>query len=208
MRVHAAVRTVLLPATLVTGLLTGTPAAAPASGPKVLVVVHLREPDFTLNEMKYRVFYNKGEVKKIPIKDYDFRVVFTDELVNALSEDTRAEWAASTGKEGVDVLVVWANAGAPANLEADRLLLVDITQYGAFVTDLGADKFTLLLRIRLTDKTGAKKLWEKRYYERINLPGKVAELQADNQKGLKEGINKLVEQICGKIRLEIQKVRL
>ena len=197
MRFHAAVRPALLPVIFATCLLTGATGAAPAAGPKVLVVVHLREPDFIVNEMKYRVFYNQGEIKKIPLTDYDFKVAFTDELLNALTGDSRAEWVASTGKEGIDVLsVLDKKTSAPAGLEADRLLLVDIQQDGALVADSAADKSTLLLRMRLTDKAGTKKLWEKRWYERVDLPGKVAALQADNQKGLKEGVNKLVEQIA------------
>jgi hypothetical protein len=184
-----------------------TAAGAPVK-PKVLVVVQLREPDFTILEMKYRVFYNKGETKKIPLTDYDFKVAFTDELLNALAEDSRAEWLEATGQEGIDVVKVWdKKATVPAGVAADRLLLVDIVQYGALVADLAADKFTLQIRMRLTDKTGRQKLWEKGWYERNDLPGKVADLQADNQKGLKEGINQLVEEICQKIRLEIKKAR-
>ena len=72
---------------------------------------------------------------------------------------------------------------------------------------LAADKFTRQVRMRMTDKTGRQKLWEKGWFEKNDLPGKVADLQADNQKGLKEGINKLVEEICQKIRLEIKKAR-
>ena len=209
MRVHAVVRPALLSVALASCLLTGPIAAAPSAGPKVLVVVHLREPDFVVNEMKYRVFYNQGEIKKIPLTDYDFKVAFTDELLNALAGDTRAEWTASTGKERIDVLSVWdKKKTAPADVDSDRLLLVDIVQYGALVADLAADKFTLQLRMRLTDKTGAKKLWEKGWYERVDLPGKVAALQADNQKGLKEGVNKLVEQICKKILPELKQAKL
>jgi hypothetical protein len=184
-----------------------TAAGAPFK-PKVLVVVQLREPDFTILEMKYRVFYNKGETKKIPLTDYDFKVAFTDELLNALTEDSRAEWIEATGEEGIDVVKVWdKKATVPAGVAADRLLLVDIVQYGALVADLAADKFTLHIRMRLTDKTGRQTLWEKGWFERNDLPGKVADLQADNQKGLKEGINQLVEEICQKIRLEIKKAR-
>ena len=188
----------------------GDPQAAPVAPakPKVLVVVQLRDPDFTVLEMKYRVFYNKGETKKIPLTDYDFQVAFTDEMLNALAEDHRAEWVEATGQEGIDVVKVWGKkATVPAGVAADRLLLVDIIQYGAFVADLAADKFMLQIRMRLTDKTGRQKIWEKKWFETNDLPGKVADLQADNQKGLKEGINKLVEEICQKIRLEIKKAR-
>lgn len=209
MRVCPVMRFVFLLAVSAACLLGGPAAAAPAAGPKVLVVVHLREPDFVVNEMKYRVLWNEGEVKKIPLTDYDFRVAFTDELLNALAGDSRAEWIAATGKEGIDVLSVWEKKKpVPADVEADRLLLVDISQYGAFVADLAADKFWLLLRMKLTDKSGSKKIWEKRLNERVDLPGKVAELQADNQKGLKEGVNKMVEGICKKILAEMKKVRL
>lgn len=188
----------------------GDPQAAPIAPakPKVLVVVQLRDPDFTVLEMKYRVFYNKGETKKIPLTDYDFKVAFTDEMLNALADDHRAEWVEATGQEGIDVVkVLDKKAAVPAGVAADRLLLVDIIQYGALVADLAADKFTLYLHMRMTDKTGRQKIWDKKWYERIDLPGKVADLQADNQKGLKEGVNKLVEDICKKIQLEIKKAR-
>jgi len=41
-------------------------------------------------------------------------------------------------------------------------------------------------------------------FERIDLNGKITELQADNQKGLKEGINKVLEKLCAKIANEIR----
>ena len=60
----------------------------------------------------------------------------------------------------------------------------------------------------LVDRATGKKLWEKKLYERIDLTGQVAELQADNQKGLKEGINKVLEKLCGKLAAELRAAKV
>src|SRR5262245_42372134 len=69
-----------------------TKAGPPSGGPNTVVAVHLQSPDFTVRELKYRVFYNKGEVKHIPMAGYDFKTAFTDELMNALAEEKRMAW--------------------------------------------------------------------------------------------------------------------
>ena len=182
----------------------GPAAAAMASAPSVLVSVQLDSPDFTLMEFKYRVFYNKSEVKHIPLTGYDFKAAFTDELLNALSEDKRMAWRKQSEGEVVDVVALWNHKVQTPKVEADRILLVHIQGYGAFTASLAADKFFLQARFRLIDRANGKKLWEKKLFERIDLNGKIAELQADNQKGLKEGINKVLEKLCGKIGAEIR----
>lgn len=45
---------------------------AAAQQPATVVAVQLRSPDLTVMALKYRVFWNRAEVKKIPLLDYDF----------------------------------------------------------------------------------------------------------------------------------------
>src|SRR3712207_4397279 len=79
------------------------PAAAPPAAtqtiPTAVVAVSLLNDEFTVQQLKYRVFYNKSEVKRIPMVDYDFKAAFVDELMNALSQDTRMSWRAQAPDE-------------------------------------------------------------------------------------------------------------
>ena len=182
--------------------------STPVTSPNVVVAVQLDVPDFTLREFKYRVFYNKSEVKRIPLNDYDFKAAFTDELITALGEDKRMDWRKQSSDEVIDVSGLWDRKVQMPSVKADRILLAHIQEYGAYMADLAADKFYMVARFRLIDRVTGKKLWEKKLYERIDLTGKVAELQADNQKGLKEGINKVLEKLCGKIVAEIRNTKI
>ncbi len=179
----------------------GSAAGEPAS---VILAVQLDSPDFTLREFKYRVFYNKSEIKKIPLTDYDFKAAFTDELLTALSEDKRMSYRKQSSDEVVDVIATWDRKVNPPAVNADRILLAHIQEYGAFTASLAADKFYMTARFRLINRATGKKLWEKKLFEKIDLNGNVAELQANNQKGLKEGINKVLEKLCGKLAAEIR----
>ncbi|MCI0490936.1 MAG: hypothetical protein L0229_30460 [Blastocatellia bacterium] len=181
--------------------------ALPAA-PSAVVAVYLQSPDFTVRELKYRVFYNKGEVKRIPLTDYDFKAAFTDELMNALAEEKRLEWREQSADETIDVVGLYNRKVSMPQIQADRLLLVNIQEYGAFLASLAADKFYIMARFKLIDRASGKKLWEKKLYERIDLDGKIADMQADNQKGLKEGINKVLEKVCAKIVAEMRKSKL
>jgi hypothetical protein len=70
---------------------------AAAQQPVAVVAVELKSPDLTVMQTKYRVFYNKAEVKKITLLDYDFRVAVANELLDALTDDTRMKWRAQSG---------------------------------------------------------------------------------------------------------------
>lgn len=183
-------------------------AAAAAQQPVTLVAVGLRSPDLTVKEMKYRVFYNKTEVKKIPLLDYDFKAALGDELLNALAEDTRMQWRPHSGAEAIDVFAVQKKKAQLPPLEADRVLLVGVEDFGAFLADLGADKFFLDVKFKLIDRATGKKLWEKKLFVTEDLDGKLRELQADNQKGLKLGVNKVLERVTRKMVADLRLARI
>ena len=181
---------------------------AAAQQPTAMVAVGLKSPDLTVKEMKYRVFYNKAEVKKITLLDYDFRAALGDELLNALAEDTRMKWLPQAGAETIDVLAVQKNKARLPPLEADRVLLVGVEDFGAFLADLAADKFFLQVKFKLIDRATGKKLWEKKLFVTEDLDGKLKDLQADNQKGLKLGVNKVLERVTRKIVADLRAARI
>ena len=181
---------------------------AAAQQPTAMVAVGLKSPDLTVKEMKYRVFYNKAEVKKITLLDYDFRAALGDELLNALAEDTRMKWLPQAGAETIDVLAVQKNKARLPPLEADRVLLVGVEDFGAFLADLAADKFFLQVKFKLIDRATGKKLWEKKLLVTEDLDGKLKDLQADNQKGLKLGVNKVLERVTRKIVADLRAARI
>ncbi len=181
---------------------------AAAQQPVTVVAVGLRSPDLTVKEMKYRVFYNKTEVKKIPLLDYDFKAAFGDELLNALAEDTRMEWRALPGTETIDVFAVQKQKASLPPLQADRVLLVGVEDFGAFLADLAADKFYLEAKFKLIDRATGKKLWEKKLLVTEDLDGKLKDLQADNQKALKIGVNKVLERVLRKMAADLRLARI
>jgi hypothetical protein len=187
--------------------LTASGAAA-AQQPTTVVVVGLRSPDLTVKEMRYRVFYNRTEVKKIPLLDYDFKAALADELLNALAEDTRMQWSAQSGNEVIDVFGVQKKKAQLPPLEADRVLLVGVEDFGAFLADLAADKFYLEAKFKLIDRATGKKLWEKKLLVTEDLDGKLKDLQADNQKALKVGINKVLERVTRKMVADLRQARI
>lgn len=179
-----------------------------SSPPSAVVAVSLDVPEFTVRELKYRVFYNKGEVKRIPLEGYDFKAALSDELLNALAEDRRQSLRMAAIGEAIDVTGLWNKKVRPPAIEADRILIVRVWEYGAFLASLGPDKFYIYVGFRLIDGRTGKKIWEKKMYERIDLDGKIADLQADSQRGLKEGINKVLEKVCAKVATEYRKAKL
>jgi hypothetical protein len=181
---------------------------AAAQQPLTVVAVGLKSPDLTVKEMKYRVFYNKAEVKKISLLDYDFKAALGDELLNALTEDTRMKWRVQSENEAIDVFAVQKNKAQLPPLEADRVLLVGVEEFGAFLADLAADKFYLQAKFKLIDRATGKKLWEKKILVTEDLDGKLKDLQAENQKGLKLGVNKVLERVTRKIVADLRLARI
>lgn len=181
---------------------------AAAQQPTAVVVVGLKSPELTVKELKYRVFYNKAEVKKISLLDYDFKAALGDELLTALAEDTRMKWLPQSGTEAIDVFAVQKNKARLPPLEADRVLLVGVEDFGAFLADLAADKFYLQAKFKLIDRATGKKLWEKKLFVTEDLDGKLKDLQADNQKGLKLGVNKVLERVTRKIVADLRVARI
>lgn len=176
--------------------------------PRVVVAVNLVSDAFTVRELKYRVFFNKAEMKQIPLNDYNFRAAFADELLNALTTDGRMTWRLQSEGESIDVPLLIKKKVPPPSLNADRILLVNIKEYGAFLADLAKDKFYIYGQVKLIDRATGKKLWDYNVNERIDLDGKIAEMQADNQKGLKEGINKVLEKVCKKVAQDMQAAKI
>ena len=122
---------------------------AVAQQPVTVVAVQLKSPDFTVMELKYRVFWNKAEVKKIPLLDYDFKAALSEELLNALAEDTRMKWRLPLATETIDVFGVRKKKAQLPPLGSNRVLLVGVEDFGAFLADLSRDKFYLLAKFRL-----------------------------------------------------------
>jgi hypothetical protein len=181
---------------------------AAAQSPVTVVAVAVKSPDLTVKEMKYRVFFNRTEVKKIPLLDYDFKSALGDELLSALAEDTRMEWRPLAETEAIDVFAVQQKKAQLPALEADRVLLVGVEDFGALLFDLAADKFYLEAKFKLIERATGKKLWEKKLLVTEGLDGKLKDLQADNQKALKIGVNKVLERITRKMVADLRLARI
>lgn len=183
-------------------------ATAAAQQPVTVVAVGLKSTEFTVLELKYRVLFNKAETKKISLLDYDFKAALSDELLNALAEDTRMRWRLPSQTEAIDVLAVQNKKAQLPPVEADRVLLVVVEDFGAFLPALAADQFYLDAKFKLIDRATGKKLWEKKLHVTEGLDGKLKDLLADNQKELKTGVNKVLERVTRKVVAAMRQARM
>lgn len=181
---------------------------AVAQQPVTVVAVALKSTEFTVVEMKYRVFFNQTEIKKISLLDYDFKAALGDELLNALAEDTRMKWRLPSETEVIDVLAVRKKKAQLPPLEADRVLLVFVEDFGASLHALASDAFYLDAKFKLIERATGKKLWEKNLNVTEDLDGKLKDLQVDNQKGLKTGVNKVLERVTRKMVAALREARI
>jgi hypothetical protein len=94
----------------------------------------------------------------------------------------------------------------PPAVEADRLLLINTAYVAA--TQAIVHRLTLSVAIQMVDRTTGQVLWKKALGESMKLPGTVEELQTDNQKSLKEALNKLAEQIVPKIKQHLAQQKM
>lgn len=187
------------------------PSAAPSTT-QVVVVVNMRTKDLAVVDHKYRVFFNKYELKYIPVQDYDLPTAVKEEVLNALSEDGRAHWRAATAEETVDPAVLADDKKrtpeAMAAVKADRVLVVDVFSFQVFISGLARDRIGIYTQLWLLEPSTGRKLWKKRLHDDIDLPAKLDELQADNQKKLKEALNKILEEYGRKLRAKVGEEKL
>lgn len=185
----------------------GVTQTGASSSPTVAVVINLRSSDLTVIDHKYRVFFNKFEKKTLPIQGYDLRSAITDEVMLRLSEDKRYQWRLATADEQLDAAKLaddkLRTPAMTAGAKADRVLVVDVWGFGAWITGLAADRMDAGFDFVMLDRTSGRKLWKQRVIERVKFSGDLQKLQADNQKELKEGVNKLIEQVCQKMKTKI-----
>jgi hypothetical protein len=179
-------------------------AAEPA---KVIVVVNLQEKDFV---SRTGVLLRK---RNIPVAGFDFKTAFTQELMDRLAADKRMQYRLATAEDGIPALPISGGriplpakaykASVPANLDASRILRVDIEALGAS-TVMGLTYYNIVGTMVMLNRQG-KVLWQQRNYIgdnsmfpdwQIKVSGNVDEHQADNQKLMKENINKIIEKYC------------
>jgi hypothetical protein len=89
-------------------------------------------------------------------------------------------------------------------VKADRLLLVDVGQY-ALWTHSTAHRLIVLSEVRLLDRANNQILWKKKVIRKLEgyKRRKEEELLADNQKLLKELLNKLIEEYCVEVKKKV-----
>ena len=188
-------------------LFAQTKAPDSPSVPQVAVVINLRSSELTVIDAKYRVFYNKFEKKTLPIQNYDLRSAIQDEVMTRLAEDKRFQWRMAGDDDKLDPVKLadekHRTAEMVSDAKADRVLLVDVWGFGAWVTALAADRMDAGFDFVMLDRASGRKLWRHRIIERVKFSGDLQKLQADNQKELKEGVNKLIENVCQKMKTKI-----
>lgn len=189
------------------------PSAAPAqvSAPDVAVSIWMPSKDFTLQEIKYRGLYNQFQTKAIPMPDFDFAANLRAELIDQFKKDTRAKWRASTAEEDKAFAAYFPavkpdKVKLPDSVTCDRVLLITAA-YGG-VTHVSGDRYLLSATLRMVDRKTGRQLWEKGFTEREGMNGKLDELQAENQRGLKEGINRVMDVLTPKISAHVAKQKL
>jgi hypothetical protein len=183
------------------------PSATPAapSTPQVVVLINLRSKDVTITDIKFRAFYNKIENKVIPLTDYDLQAAIQDEVMTTLGEDKRAQWRLATAEDKLDgIALADDKQRTPAmlgSLKGDRVLVVDVYGVQGYIHSM-VKNMVIGVNVIHLDRDG-RKLWKKGVSEKMKFPGSIEESQADNQKGLKQAINTLIEKFCANMRSKI-----
>jgi len=180
-------------------------APAPSAAPQVVVVINLRSKDVTITDIKFRAFYNKIENKVIPLTDYDLQAAVQDEVMMALAEDKRAQWRLATDEDKLDGIALaddkQRTPAMLASVKGDRVLVVDVYGVQGYIHSM-VKNMVIGVNVILLDRDG-RKLWKKGVSERMKFPGSIEESQADNQKGLKQAVNTLIEKFCESLKSKV-----
>ena len=186
-------------------------ATRQTAAPDVAVSIWMSSKDFTLQEIKYRGLYNQFQTKAIPMPDFDFAANLRAELLDQFRKDTRAKWRASTADED-KAFAAYFPAVKPDKVKlgepvtCDRVLLI-AAAYGG-ITHVSGDRYLLSATLRMVDRKTGRQIWEKGFTEREGMNGKLEELQAENQRGLKEGINRVMDVLTPKIAGHVARQKL
>lgn len=182
-------------------------ATKAAATSQVVISARMASNDLQVLDIKYRVFYNKFENKFIPLTDFNFAANLTDELINALADDKRAAWRGSTPEEHQTLEACYtpkwwkSKTIPPPGIEGDRVLLINVA-YSASIHFTG-HRLDVSVAVQMSDRKSGRVLWKKLFVEKGEVPGTLEAIQADNQKLLKEALNKLMEQVVPKIKQHI-----
>jgi hypothetical protein len=186
--------------------------ATPERMPTIIVAVHMPTSDLMVTDLKFRVLFNKEELKAIPLVDFDFAANLSDELVSVLAKDRRAQWRMANSGETKALAPLFEPVGWKAKTfplptpEADRVFLVRAA-YGAFLRPL-SKRIWVKLELRLAERESGKVLWRNTLSEDSSLPDTLEDIQADNQKVLKEHLNKLMEAAATKVATQVAKSKI
>ena len=179
--------------------------AAPSPAPPVVVLINLRSTDVVITDIKFRAFYNKIEKKVIPLTDYDMKAAIQDEVMLTLAQDKRAQWRLATAEDGLDGMALADDKRRTpamlASLKGDRVLLVDVYGVQGYIHSM-VKNMVIGVNVLLLDRDG-RKLWKKGVSAKMKFPGSIEESQADNQKGLKQAVNTLIEKFCDNLKSKV-----
>jgi hypothetical protein len=180
------------------------PAVAPtkpaSTGPTLVLATAPRNSELAVGDMKYRVMFVKTERKFIPVPGFDFAGAVAEELAEFLANKKGIACRRATADDQVDVVALMkAKAPSlPPSFKDDRLLLLDVFEYGAFIS-AGHRWLYAQAGIHLLDRNG-QRLWKHGVFERVKMGDKnLEDLQADNQKGLRVMLNELQEKVTAKL---------
>jgi hypothetical protein len=195
-------------AVLLTVAVTSTAQKSPDGAlPHVAVVFNLGSSDLSVIDHKYRVFFNKYERKNLPIEGYDLLANIRDEVMNMLAQDKRFQWREATDADKLDAAKLADEKHRTPEMlssaQADRVLVVDVDGFGAFITGLAKDRMEVMADVTMLDRATGRKLWKTKIWEKIPFSGDLQTLQADKQKELKEGINSLIEKACQTLKVKL-----
>jgi hypothetical protein len=173
----------------------------PASmGPTLVLATAARNSELAVGDMKYRVMFVKTERKFIPVPGFDFGGAVAEELVEFLANKKGITCRRANADDKVDVVALMkAKAPSlPPSFKDERLLLLDVFEYGAFIS-AGHRWLYAQAGIHLLDRNG-QRLWKHGVFERVKMGDKnLDDLQADNQKGLRVMLNELQEKVTAKL---------
>lgn len=199
-------------------------AATPPEGgtqKKIVTAVEVEIPELVSLQGKTVFSVGRG-AKKVELSGFDLAAMLADELANGL-QMKKVYAARTTGKtDGIPFAGLWdGSAKPPEQLEGDLFLLARVKQCTLWAKPFPGvkDRFFLEGEARLYNRSG-KKVWSwhtgpaEEEMQRTMTGGfyvsskvKTEQLFTADQKGAKDGVNRIVEKWCQKVATDVSAKR-
>lgn len=184
------------------GFQTSGPAQQDAGGPlKVAVAVVVVNPAVAV-PAGWTVLHG---AKGIATPDFNFGENLSSDFIAAMADDKRVQCVQlESSSPPAPLGTVKSHKPTPAK-GIDRTLQIDVEVIQAIKIKLTPNtEFEISGKISMVDKNGAE-TWSNWYTEKVKVKGNMEDFLKDNQQGLKQALNRLIEHFVVKKTADLKK---